>query len=490
MQIHLVAKDRLEAEGIRWIVESHLSGSVMTTFASLEEYIQQVDKNSPDLLLLDMDGWTTENNRLDEQLQQANFRWIGISSERIFQTAYRGLRFHAEDVLFRPFSPTDLIKQIQQVRYQLRNAQRQNAMRMNIESTDASIDYADLFFLERERAESITMAAFLPKQSSVLPSIYDELQRFSFTKKHQLFALTDFILCVHDTHDKVFFQEEYRTFLGQWKERVGEPLAIVYHESAEVQSIKKTFEQTKERTEEIFFEGYDIILSTNQQVHWLPMDPFLTPLEQRQWIEMLETRDVKRIRHWVEKEFLTYQRPYPDPEMVRIRMTSVLAQIRRYMKSYQLQTDEWESAYYAVFQQIIQSPIIYEMVQDLLAFTIRLFSDETANVHLRNGEQSLVEKTRALIEANYWDAGWGLANCAEALRINKSTLSRRFAAESDQPFRVVLHRVRIEEAKRLLQETDLSIEEISRLVGYVHQSYFSAKFKQFENCTPFAYRMR
>ena len=252
---------------------------------------------------------------------------------------------------------------------------------------------------------------------------------------------------------------------------------------------KETYQQTKQRTEEIFFEGYDIILSNDQQVQWLPLDPFLTPLEQREWIEMLEERDANGIRYWVEKEFLTYKRPYPDPEMVRIRLTSVLAQIRRYMKSHQLQTDEWEAAYYVVFQQIIQSPIIYEMVQKLLAFTTRLISDETANLHLRNGEQSLVEKTRALIEANYWDAGWGLANCAEALRINKSTLSRRFAAESDHTFRIVLHRVRIEEAKRLLQETDISIEEISRLVGYTHQSYFTAKFKQYENATPFAYRM-
>ncbi|KXH79852.1 helix-turn-helix domain-containing protein [Sporosarcina sp. HYO08] len=489
MQIHLVAKDRLEAEGIRWIVETHLSGVVMTTFASLEEYVQQVQKNIPDLLLLDMDAWTTQNKNIEEQLQQKNIRWIGISSERIFQTAYRGLRFHAEDVLFRPFSPTELIKQIQQIRYQLRNEQRQHTMRMNSEATVTPIDYADLFFSERVQIEPITMAAFLPKQSSMLPLIYDDLKKFPFTKTHQFFALTDFILCVHDTKDKDFFQEEYRKFLGQWKERVGEPLAIVYHELTTAQSIKETYEQTKQRTEEIFFEGYDIILSNEQQVQWLPMDPFLTPLEQREWIEMLEKRDAKEIRHWVEKEFLTYKRPYPDPEMVRIRLTSVLAQIRRYMKSHKLQTDEWEVAYYVVFQQIIRGPIIYEMVQELLAFTIRLISDETAKLHLRDDKQSLVERTRSLIEANYWDPGWGLANCAEALRINKSTLSRRFAAESDQSFRITLHRIRIGEARRLLKETDLSIEEISRLVGYTHQSYFTAKFKQFENCTPFAYRM-
>jgi len=488
LKIHLVAKDRLEADGIRWIIETHLSGTVMTTFSTLEAYVRQFENDPPDLLLVDMDAWTYENEGIEELLQKVPIRWIGISSERIFQTAYRGLSFHAEDVLFRPFSPTNLIKQVQQVRYQLRNKQRENAIRLSAVNTDATIDYADLFFLERMHTESIAMSAFLPKKLEALPLIYDALQRFPFTKKIQFFALTEFVLCVHDLVDRDLFQEEYRSFLVQWKEQVGEPLAIVCHEPSSSQSIKETYVQTKNRTEEIFFEGYDIILTDHEQVHWLPMDPFLTPLEQREWIEMLEKRNAKGIRNWVEKEFLTYKRPYPDPEMVRVRLTSVLAQIRRYMKSYKLQTDEWEAAYYAVFQTIFHSNIIYEMVQELLAFTTRLISDETADLYLREGEQSLVERTKALIESNYWNAQWGLADCAASLRITKSTLSRRFSAESQQSFRVVLHNVRIQEAKRLLQETDLSMEEISRLVGYVHQSYFTAKFKKIEKCTPYTYR--
>lgn len=488
LHIHLVAKDRLEAEGIRWIVETHLTGATMTAFETVEDYVCQFKNTIPDLLLLDMDTWVNENDGIGELLRKMNIRWLGLSSERIFQTAYRGLRFHAEDVLFRPFSPTDLIKQIQQVRYQLRNAQRENT-RLGSEVVDFSIDYADLFFLERVPLKKITMSAFLMRNTDTLPLVYDALKRFTFTKANKLFALSGFVLCVHDTNDVTLFHEEYRAFLVQWKEQVGEPLSIVSNDSLPHHSVKETYLQTKKLTEEIFFEGYDIILSNDKQVNWLAMDPFLTPLEQREWIEMLEKRDAKGICDWVENEFLTYKKPYPDPEIVRVRLTSVLAQIRRYMKSYNIQTADWETAYYGVFHQIFKSPIIYEIVQELLAFTTHLISVESLNLHLRDGEQSLVEKTNALIESNYWNAQWGLTDCAESLRINKSTLSRRFAAESKQSFRVILHNVRIQEAKRLLQETDLSMEEISRLVGYSHQSYFTAKFKQVEKTTPFAYRM-
>ena len=490
LQIHLVAKDMREAEGIRWIVESHLSGAVMTTFATVKEYVLQFKDDSPDLLLLDMDAWTNENEDIGELLRNGNIRWLGISSERIFQTAYRGLRFQAIDVLFRPFSPTNLIKRIQQVRYQLRNEQHEHMRRQRSEMDEAPIDYPDLFILDRMHTEPLTMSAFLTKQAAALPKIYTALQRFPFTKSYQLFALSECVLCVHDTKDITFFKEEYHTFLEQWKGQAGDPLAIVCHTPASNFTVKEVYLQTKKLKEEVFFEGYDIVVLNDRQVEWMSMDPFLTPLEQREWIEMLVKRDIKGIRDWVEKEFLTYKRPYPDPEIVRVRLTSVIAQVRRYMKSYKLQTDDWEAAYYAVFQQILQSPIIYEIVQELLAFTIRLLSDEMANLNLRDGGQSLVEKTKALIESNYWNAQWGLSDCAESLHMNKSTLSRRFAADSKQSFQITLHSVRLREAKRLLHETDLSMGEISRLVGYSHQSYFTAKFKQLEQCTPHAYRTR
>lgn len=488
MNIHLVAKDRLESEGIRWIVETHFTGVHIKTFDSLEAYIQQFTDDRPDLLLLDMDAWERNSEGIRLLLEKNNICWLGISSERIFQTAYRGLRFRAEDVFFRPFPPADLIKKIQQILYQLRNEQRKSMHKISNEGDDLAIDYPDFFLVERMHSASITMVAILTRDIESLPLVYDGLRRFPFKKEPQLFALFGFILCVHETGDTVQFQEEYHAFLARWKEEEGEPLAIVSKSSSLSLSPKTTYLQTKELTAEIFFEGYDIILSNEEPVSWSAMDPFLTPVEQREWIEMLEKRDAKGIKDWVEHEFLTYKRPYPNPEIVRVRLTSVLAQVRRYMKSYNIQTDGWEEDYYAVFQQVLQSPIIYEIVQKLLAFITLLISDQSANLYLQEGEQTLVEKTRALIEANYWDTQWGLAACADSLRINKSTLSRRFSIESGQSFRIVLHQVRIGEAKRLLQETDLPIGEIAELVGYTHQSYFTEKFRQYEKSTPSTHR--
>lgn len=73
--------------------------------------------------------------------------------------------------------------------------------------------------------------------------------------------------------------------------------------------------------------------------------------------------------------------------------------------------------------------------------------------------------------------------------MNKSTVSRRFSIESGQLFSDVLHQVRIREAKRLLKETELPLEKISKLSGYTYQSYFNKKFKEIVGQTPFSYKL-
>ncbi|MDV2682819.1 helix-turn-helix domain-containing protein [Alkalihalophilus lindianensis] len=486
MEIYLVAKDELEAQGIRWMIESHFTAVVLTRLESVEALEASIQKQKPDLIILDMDRWKDEGAQFEGLMHHQLIRWLFISSERMFQTAYRALRFRAEDVLFRPFSPDDLIKHIQQIRFHLRNHQ-QSANEVLTESLDPKVmDYSDLFLTDREYEHQVTMVAFLTPDAETLPLVYQAVQRYSFTGFHEVFALANFILCVQETKEKKLVQEEYYAFLTDWKKKMDEPLAIVMKTASKGSSLKKTYQETTHLTRRIFFEGYDIIIEEREDQTPLEMDPFLTPLEQRQWIKMLERREIPAIREWLEQEFLTFTSPYPDPEIIRIRLTSVLAQIRRHMKSYNLVDGTLEAFYHKVFQQIIHTPVVYQIVQELLAFTTELLGQN--HEHLQEGSRTFVEKARELIESNYWDAQWSLEDCAEALRMNKSTLSRRFKAESGQAFRETLHHIRIREAKKLLKETDLSLEEISRLTGYSHQSYFNAKFKLIEDCTPTMYR--
>ena len=486
MEIFLLAKDPLEEQGIRWLVDSHFTGIKLTFFETAGSLLSGYMHGAPDLVILDMDRSEEERGEMVRMLESSGCRWLGISSERIFQTAYRALKYRAEDVLFRPLSPEELIKHIQQIRYQARNENAGQQDRGGLSKQTQGLYYTDLFLEAEQLPAPIHMSAFLTPNPDTLPLVYNELRKRSFHGGTRLFALSDFILCVQEGQSTDSMREEHQAFHKGWKKKIDEPLAIVMSSCDKGSSLKAAYQHIRQMTKRIFFEGYDIIVEGKMPSESMGMDPFLTPVEQRHWIEVLEKRDFKAIREWLEHEFLTYSYPYPDPEMVRIRMTSVLAQIRRYMKSHNLNSPDTEEGYHEVFQYIVHKPIIYEIVQELASFILRIL--ERVGNDREAGLGSLTDKVRELIDLHYWNPNWSLAACADTLRMNKSTLSRRFAAEAGTSFRDLLHSVRLREAKRLLLETELPLEEIARLTGYTHQTYFSAKFKQMEGCTPSAYR--
>ncbi|WHT48437.1 AraC family transcriptional regulator [Sporosarcina thermotolerans] len=239
--------------------------------------------------------------------------------------------------------------------------------------------------------------------------------------------------------------------------------------------------------ERIFYDGYDILTIENEDLHWRDMDPFLSPLEQRQWVEMLEKRQVREIRSWMENDFLTLEPPFPDPEMVRVRLSSILAQIRRYMTAKSLKSQKVEIDYNSLFETVIREPVMYHIVQSFIGFISELLHTSADESHR---EGNLVDKVQERIAANYWDATWNLAACADELKIHKSTLSRKYAMEVGETFSDALLKMRIEEAKRLLTETDLSIAEVSSSAGFTHSTYFSRRFKEETGMTPYQFRMK
>jgi len=73
---------------------------------------------------------------------------------------------------------------------------------------------------------------------------------------------------------------------------------------------------------------------------------------------------------------------------------------------------------------------------------------------------------------------------------NPSVLSNSFSKETGQTLTKYIHQVRIKEALRLFNTTDMSVSEISLAVGYQDFSYFSKVFTQNVGMSPREYRQK
>lgn len=103
--------------------------------------------------------------------------------------------------------------------------------------------------------------------------------------------------------------------------------------------------------------------------------------------------------------------------------------------------------------------------------------------------QRLVYKACTILERNLSEAICTRYLC-KTLYTNHNTLYKAFKAQLGMSVHQWLMRRRIEEAVRLLVETELPIQHIAFDVGFSRQSSFSTFFKSEKGITPSAYRKR
>jgi transcriptional regulator GlxA family with amidase domain len=102
---------------------------------------------------------------------------------------------------------------------------------------------------------------------------------------------------------------------------------------------------------------------------------------------------------------------------------------------------------------------------------------------------------REIQTAQEWlSTHFSVANPVEEMikrsRLPERTFKRRFTNATGVPPIAYVQRLRIEDAKRRLERTDLPIDEISWQVGYEEAAFFRRLFKRMTGLTPGAYRKR
>nr|WP_271196037.1 AraC family transcriptional regulator [Pseudomonas turukhanskensis] len=79
---------------------------------------------------------------------------------------------------------------------------------------------------------------------------------------------------------------------------------------------------------------------------------------------------------------------------------------------------------------------------------------------------------------------------AQACALSRSHFSRAFKRSTGLSPQDWIHRQRIEQAKRLIQESDMTLTQISAECGFCDQAHFSRTFTKTEGVNPMVWRNR
>lgn len=130
---------------------------------------------------------------------------------------------------------------------------------------------------------------------------------------------------------------------------------------------------------------------------------------------------------------------------------------------------------------------IDEMQEDVKRH-LKLISDQIQQLHKKNTNSSVMQEVRAFIASNYQDSNLSLKMLGDQFHLSSKYLSQLFKEEFGEKFIDYLTKIRIEKAKKLLRESDRSIQEVAKSVGYNHAFSFIRIFKKIVGVTPRQYR--
>lgn len=187
------------------------------------------------------------------------------------------------------------------------------------------------------------------------------------------------------------------------------------------------------------------------------------------------------------KQFLSALRTQKMPiSQHRLAVMELATELMRAIKPYELEeTDDMSQQLVELsLLKNLSSPCVFETRLIQLCKQISHAIAQKRN----NTSQLVVEEAKTYIQQHFSNSDLSLETVCSHLHLSVSHFSTLFKQETGGSFVSYLTRVRLDEAARLLDHTDLPVGEISQQVGYSEPAYFSYVFKKQYGISPMKYR--
>src|SRR5262245_50558989 len=101
-----------------------------------------------------------------------------------------------------------------------------------------------------------------------------------------------------------------------------------------------------------------------------------------------------------------------------------------------------------------------------------------------------ISRVRVTIESHLADEDYSVEDLSRDMGMSRMHLHRKVKAVTGVPAGLYIRAIRLEHAKRLLEEGLYNVSEVAYLVGFNSLSYFSTCFSEHYGCPPSELRVR
>ncbi|WP_158630119.1 response regulator [Cohnella sp. AR92] len=200
---------------------------------------------------------------------------------------------------------------------------------------------------------------------------------------------------------------------------------------------------------------------------------------------LIEAGDPTSIRGAVDASFVRLNQMNASPEAIRTYALDLLCQLSsRYGIPFPKDAERKRPSLGAESPEIARQITAWR--EALVELSMKAAAERNRQPRLGGGEPAVAEAAR--IAQERFRESLKLSDIAREVYLDPAYLSALFKKTMGVSFQSYLHRIRIQEAKKLLRRTDLKIVEIARRTGYRDADDFACRFKEFAGMTPSEYK--
>ncbi|XID90691.1 response regulator [Paenibacillaceae bacterium WGS1546] len=200
--------------------------------------------------------------------------------------------------------------------------------------------------------------------------------------------------------------------------------------------------------------------------------------------EAVEEGDEQAVRSTVDKLFESFRQERFAPESVQASIAQSVLGMTRVVR--ELEGNEQELHSLKAMMQWSQEP---RTLSGLRSMFLSFAMESAAYIADRRKQRAkgAIQKVKQYIETHYHE-NMSLKHISKKFYMNPVYLGQLFKKTYGVYFNDYLLEIRIQEAKKLLRQTDLKVYEVAERVGFGNPDYFVTQFEKVERKTPTEYK--
>ncbi len=482
-----------------------------------EDALELITVKKPDLVVTDIRMPVMDGLDLIQAAAEAGMatEFIIISGYNDFRYAQQAMRFGVVDYVLKPVDQDDFLQALAKLREHLAGKKKAQE-RTGIEAGEQMIEAllrreADTQALNKWAEPWLTGGArsfayilvecnnALPWNDAAMPpknELKDEIR--AFLKKH---APASPVSAVYE-HRKTYgfivpdlylpaFDYSLRKLLAAMlaalEARFG--LAFRAYAGQAVHALDQLYLSYGSAKESIAYkflrhEGSILLYSeiADLTLHYAHLDEEIY----RNLMEAIEENDDAAITSGLDRLFAEFVDKRYSPEAIKSAIMQCVLAVGKAVRG--LQGDEKQLETMAPVIGWHDYNVTWEELRSMVEAFVRESSGMISLLYRTSGKSGIY-KVKSYVDQHYKES-INLKSIAAHFYMNTAYLGQLFKKSYGVYFNDYVLRLRIDEAKKLLRQSDLRVYEIAERVGFNKADYFVTQFEKLEHMTPTEYRQR